>query len=107
MPTTNNFVGRHVTYEGRSYIYNGTAWKCDVDYLEIGGRNLFTKNTIIQEDYSLSPATHYDNGISMPSASWADLRYRILNLFKENGKYTISGYYSEANSASRIIRFFK
>lgn len=41
LPTANNnFVGRQVTYEGRSYIWDGSAWKCDSDYLEIGGRNL-------------------------------------------------------------------
>ena len=39
--TTDNFDGRQVTYQGRSYIWNGTSWKCDSDYLEIGGRNYF------------------------------------------------------------------
>ena len=26
LPTTNNFEGRQVTYQGRSYIWNGSAW---------------------------------------------------------------------------------
>ena len=29
LPTTNNFVGRQVTYQGRSYIWDGSAWKCN------------------------------------------------------------------------------
>lgn len=40
LPTTNNFIGRQVTYQGRSYIWDGSVWKCDSDYLEIGGRNV-------------------------------------------------------------------
>ena len=39
LPTT-DVVGRQVTYEGRSYIWDGSTWKCDSDYWEIGGRNL-------------------------------------------------------------------
>ena len=44
LPTT-DIVGRRVTYQGRDYIWNGSAWKCDSDYLEIGGRNLITSST--------------------------------------------------------------
>ena len=40
-----NIVGRRVTYQGRDYIWNGSAWKNDSDYLEIGGRNLITGST--------------------------------------------------------------
>lgn len=29
LPTTGNFVGRQVTYEGRSCIWDGTEWNCD------------------------------------------------------------------------------
>ena len=35
LPTANNFVGRQVTYQGRSYIWNGSAWKCDT--ITVGG----------------------------------------------------------------------
>ena len=29
LPATGNFIGRQVTYQGRSYIWDGSAWKCD------------------------------------------------------------------------------
>ena len=29
LPTTNNFEGRQVTYQGRSCIWDGSAWNCD------------------------------------------------------------------------------
>lgn len=38
LPTTNRFVGRQVTYQGRIYIWDGSKWKCDADTL--GGYNL-------------------------------------------------------------------
>ena len=49
LPTT-DIVGRRVTYEGRDYIYNGTSWKCDSDYLEIGGRNLVRNSGFTSTD---------------------------------------------------------
>ena len=57
LPTTNNFDGRQVTYEGRSYIWDGSAWKCDSDYLEIGGRNLLILNPIFWQRGGISSAT--------------------------------------------------
>ena len=38
--------GRQVTHQGRSYIWDGSAWKNDSDYIEIGGRNLIISNSI-------------------------------------------------------------
>ena len=29
LPTTDNFEGRQVTYQGRSCIWDGSAWNCD------------------------------------------------------------------------------
>lgn len=52
LPTTNNFVGRRVTYQGRDYIWNGSAWKNDGDYLEIGSRNLLPISNVIQTSAS-------------------------------------------------------
>lgn len=46
LSTTNNFVGRQVTYQGRNYIWDGSAWKCDSDYLDIGGRNYIPNSKI-------------------------------------------------------------
>lgn len=48
LPTTNNFVGRQVTYQGKIYIWNGSNWKCNSDYLEIGSRNLLPISNMIQ-----------------------------------------------------------
>lgn len=50
LPTTNNFIGRQVTYQGRSYIWDGSVWKCDSDYLEIGGRNLVKNSGFTSTD---------------------------------------------------------
>jgi len=44
LPTTNNFVGRQVTYQGRSYIWDGSDWVTPNDVYEAnlkwGGRNI-------------------------------------------------------------------
>ena len=39
LPTT-DIVGRQVTYEGRSYIWDGSAWKNDTEYINLDVRNI-------------------------------------------------------------------
>lgn len=44
LPTTNNFVGRQVTYQGKSYIWDGSSWVTPNNVYEAnliwGGRNI-------------------------------------------------------------------
>ena len=75
LPTTNNFVGRQVTYQGRSYIWDGSAWKCDSDYLEIGNRNYYslqgitTTGSFYRKTISVEPNTVYIICTTIPRPS--------------------------------------
>jgi len=74
LPAANNFVGRQVTYQGRSYIWDGSAWKCDSDYLEIGGRNLVLNS---EAQYGL------------PIYAWSEAYY-LSEVLEVGQEYTFS-----------------
>ena len=70
LPTTNNFVGRRVTFNNKDYIWNGTEWESNRNWLSVYIDNttpymyakLFTVNNPFQNiELNLRPHT-YANG---------------------------------------------
>lgn len=97
LPATNNFIGRQVTYQGRSYIWDGSAWKNDSDYLEIGGRNYYslqgitTTGSFYRKTISVEPNTVYIICTTIPRPSpglmdcWAESGGTIAESSASNG----------------------
>src|SRR5574344_958736 len=85
LPTTNLFVGRKVCYDGKDYIYSGTAWTNDADTL--GGRipNYYIHNNdVIQTTNYFGGRKLYINSLDNALAA-ADKKYFvIITIHKKN-----------------------
>lgn len=88
LPTTNNFVGRIVTYQGRSYIWGGSAWKCDSDTLGGNSSTVFTKNNSTSSSDLLGLVT-FTKSLQL-TTDWQDTGIAYADL--ETGTYIITCY---------------
>ena len=114
LPTTDNFDGRQVTYEGRSYIWNGTAWKNDSDYIEIGGRNLIPQSNFVglgnSSGWNVDNNPLYNGGVALKLDDGRKAQRPIKTLNNcPIGAYTLSARYyisPEYNTSFRIATAF-
>lgn len=86
LPTTNNFVGRKVTYQGRSYIWNGSAWTNDADTLGGNSSTVFTKNNSTSSSDLLGLVT-FTKSLQL-TTDWQDTGIAYTDL--ETGTYIVT-----------------
>ena len=85
LPTANNFVGRQVTYQGRIYIWDGSAWKNDATTLGGSDSNYYIHNDdTIQNTNPFGGRKLYINTLDNALAA-ADKKYFvIITIHKKN-----------------------